>query len=295
MTELKNTIEDSSTGMAGMVGIDEWIPVADIKVDMQYQRPLVMGHVRKIAKEFDNKALGVLLVSERADGSHWVIDGQHRLAALRLLGRVEDAVPCHVYRNISVSDEALIFHMQTQRRQISPVDRFKARLFAGEETAITIDRIISRHGLQVQGYSAKGNLAAIVQVERIHAAHGEDRLNEVLTIAMSVLDGSNAGPSAAILDGINAFISRYEHLMDRNRLTRCVRDAGVDKVQRNATAVSDLMRESQGKACGRVLLSLYNHKLQTRRLPDWDSIASSDLVSKTKKAALKREKQQSAA
>jgi hypothetical protein len=103
----------------GVAGIDEWIVANDIRVDTQYQRPINIAHVRKIANEFDERAFGVILVSERADGSVYVIDGQHRLAAVKSMGRGGSEIPCHVYRGLSVGDEALIFHMQTQRNQIA--------------------------------------------------------------------------------------------------------------------------------------------------------------------------------
>jgi hypothetical protein len=173
--------------------------------------------------------------------------------------------------------------MQSQRRQIAPVDRFRARLFAGEETALKINAIIKRHGWTV-GNKQQGHLTAIAAAERIYMTFGPDRLDDVLGIVTESLAGEGDVPSATLLDGVNAFISRYEHLMDRSRLVRSVRASGQDRINRNTTAIKELMRESAGKACGRVLLSIYNHKLQTRRLPDWDSVTTGDLISKTRKA-----------
>src|SRR3990167_7964091 len=66
------------------VGI-EVIPLGKIEVDVQYQRRLSRGKVRQIVNNWDNRAAGSLLVSWRQNDQIVVIDGQHRLAAMRQL------------------------------------------------------------------------------------------------------------------------------------------------------------------------------------------------------------------
>ncbi|MDY5220460.1 MAG: DUF6551 family protein, partial [Eubacteriales bacterium] len=61
------------------------IPLACI-VTEEYQRVMNMRNVAGIVKHFDPAKLGVLVVSHRKDGTYAVLDGQHRLTALRKLG-----------------------------------------------------------------------------------------------------------------------------------------------------------------------------------------------------------------
>ena len=63
----------------------ECVPLERI-VTEQYQRILNMKNVAGIVKNFDPAKLGVLVVSHRTDGTYAVLDGQHRLTALRRLG-----------------------------------------------------------------------------------------------------------------------------------------------------------------------------------------------------------------
>jgi hypothetical protein len=260
------------TKTLGMVGTDEWLVASEIGVDMQYQRPLSMGHVRKIAREFNLKAFGVLLVSERANGTYWIIDGQHRLAAVKALGRGDMRLPCHVYRNLSVAEEAEIFHMQTQRKAISTVDRFRARLFAGDEHALSLNRIIQKHGLHVEQNTRRGTLPGIGAVERIYDRQGAQQLDDILTIAVAAWGDREQGIPAIVYQGLDAFLIRYGDRYDRDRLIRVLRSNDLERVTADAKALRSAMRDPcADMSFGRVIFGIYNRGLTTRRLPEWES------------------------
>jgi hypothetical protein len=265
----------SHTKTLGIFGSDEWIVASEIGVDMQYQRPLNVGHVRKIAREFNLKAFGVLLVSERANGTYWIIDGQHRLAAVKAMGRGDMRLPCHVYKNLSVAEEAEIFHMQTQRKAISSVDRFRARLFAGDETAMSINRIIQKHGLHVEQNTRKGCMAAISAAERIYERHGAQRLDDVLSIAVGAWGDREDGIPGSVIYGLDAFLLRYDGAFDRDRLIRVLRSNDLERMTADAKALRSAMRDAGPDASfGRVIFGIYNRGLTTRRLPEWETAQS---------------------
>ena len=87
----------------------ECVPLERIVAE-QYQRILNMKNVAGIVKNFDPAKLGVLVVSHRADGTYAVLDGQHRLAALRRLGY--DAANCIVLEGMTIRQEADYFRRQ---------------------------------------------------------------------------------------------------------------------------------------------------------------------------------------
>jgi hypothetical protein len=60
-----------------------------------YQRPVDMARARKIAKKFDERKIGLLTVSLR-DGQYWIVDGNHRLSALRMIGA--EKARCQILR-----------------------------------------------------------------------------------------------------------------------------------------------------------------------------------------------------
>jgi len=255
----------------------QMIPAANLRIDPRYQRELSYPHVRNIAKNLTMRAFGVLLVSRRDNGTMWVIDGQHRIEALKIKGMLSTLVPCHIYTGLSPEDEAVIFEMQTRRLAITPVQRFKTRLFFQEPKAMEIEKILHRYGFQA-GPTAPGNLPAVASVEKIYDRNGPERLDAILDLVTTVTDhDTSRAPSATILFGLNSFMMRYEGMYDRGRLLRALQATGIDKLSRNANAIKELMREDLGKSCGRAILTAYNNKLSTKRLPDWDSFITTTL------------------
>lgn len=59
----------------------DYISVGSIAIDPLYQRAVESRWVRHLADNWDDNAVGLICVSLRADGLHYVIDGQHRHAA----------------------------------------------------------------------------------------------------------------------------------------------------------------------------------------------------------------------
>jgi hypothetical protein len=106
----------------------------------------------------------------------------------------------------------------------------------------------------------------------------------VLDLVMTAIGEEDRVPSATLLDGVNVFLTRYEAVYNRARLIHAIRNSGPDKIQRNSESMKSLMGGNITTACGRVLLSLYNAKLQTRRLPEWDTISPHEASAKTRQS-----------
>lgn len=113
----------------------EFRPLGDLHLDDSYQRSIDIGPsqklVRKIAVNWDWGLCQPLIVAKRDDGSLWVVDGQHRLAAARLRPDIYD-LPCVVVHSAAASDEAAMFvALNQQRRPLTALDLFRASLEAG--------------------------------------------------------------------------------------------------------------------------------------------------------------------
>lgn len=78
-----------------------------------YQRTLNKNKVKRIAAEFDERIANEPKLSFR-DGKYYVFDGQHTIAARKLLNHDLDVdITCKVYFDMSEEDEALLFAQQT--------------------------------------------------------------------------------------------------------------------------------------------------------------------------------------
>lgn len=123
------------------------LKVKDIAVEV-YQRSLSSAHLNRIVRDFDDRLLGLPVVSLRNNGSMYVIDGQHRLAALAKLGIAE--VDCQVLRQTSTQAEAEMFvKVNTIKKGLNGVDKFFALLEANNASAISCKALFARHGWEL--------------------------------------------------------------------------------------------------------------------------------------------------
>ena len=137
--------------MRGLRPSLEFRPLHSLGIDPTYQRSIDVGGsqslIRRIAMHWDWGLCQPLTVAKRDDGSLWVVDGQHRLAAARLRSDIYD-LPCVVMPSQSADEEAATFvAMNQQRRPLSKLEIFRAALVAHDEEARTIDRALKDAGL----------------------------------------------------------------------------------------------------------------------------------------------------
>jgi len=83
------------------------VGVNDLQIDDSYQRSLNGVSVKKMAKEFNTNLLALPLVGVRSDGSMWVIDGQHRVAAAKLAS--VPTIDVRLVSGLSTAQEAQMF------------------------------------------------------------------------------------------------------------------------------------------------------------------------------------------
>lgn len=125
----------------------------ELRIDDSYQRSIETGPSQKlieaIAKNWDWRMCLPLVVSKRDNGSLYVIDGQHRLAAAQLRGDIP-FLPCCVSIYGSVADEAAMFvRMNRARRAINRLDDFHAATAGGDADALLIKEIVEAAGFTV--------------------------------------------------------------------------------------------------------------------------------------------------
>ena len=153
-----------------------WLPISGLNIcntgKGAYQRPLRQKWAQWIADHFDPDEFGVLVVAERGDGTYWVLDGQQRLAALRLLGWSSDQqVPCEIIAEPSLQREAELFAGRNRRVNLRYLDLFMARVAAGEARAVAVAHIIESCGYRVSHLERAGNLYAVQACERVYQGY----------------------------------------------------------------------------------------------------------------------------
>ena len=163
------------------------LPTDSLEVDLRYQRLVNSELVSKIASHYSEALFSPLLVAERKtrEGiSYYVVDGQHRLEAAKLLDLVE--VPCFVYSGMTPAEEANLFvNQQVASRRLTPKDTYKANVFIGnpQNIDVIIDKTLKKykHRIGVHCHDTGGWYAIVTLRDTVRLV-GEDGLSKTLLI-----------------------------------------------------------------------------------------------------------------
>jgi hypothetical protein len=198
----------------------EIVPVAELTIDKDYQRGLT-SFWQTVAEKFNPALVGTLIVSERGKRKN-VVDGQTRLKAMTEIGKT--AAPCLIYEGLSKKQEALLFSLlQTQRRNMTTYERFRAQLVAGEEMAIGISTIAQEVGFELSAKQTNNTIRAISALERMWRIDPE-HLREILELVRDIWGVDNRDAvSAQILTGLSTFV-RNQTSIDYDRLRKRLAD-----------------------------------------------------------------------
>ena len=129
-----------------------------------YQRHLNASRVKRIAAEFDERIANAPKVSYR-DGHYYVFDGQHTIAARKLLNNNADLnIVCKVYSGLTEQEEALLFAQQTGiSAPLTAGAKLRAKIHGGDPEAIAFQSATQRagFGLSFNQSHAKWKIACI--------------------------------------------------------------------------------------------------------------------------------------
>jgi len=268
-------------------GSAEVVLIAELNIDPAYQRDLRHDLVNKIAKEYDIVKAGPILVSHRADGSLWVVDGQHRLAGAAQAGETE--MFAHVVHGLTQSQEAELRLARNERRSDTIAEKWRSRLVMGDPKAEAITELVHQHGTEINltpvttsGINAIATLELIWDIDSTGVWLG--RVLRVLedayispdtsSVADTRIDPTNA--SSAQLKAICWFLGQhidsretaYEDFVSR------LREFGVEDVRRKAVSHKAANGGSLWLNTYRAMVEIYNFRRQEKSKLKWKTIGS---------------------
>jgi len=218
----------------GTLPVLQYCTPEQLKIDETYQRTLETGPsqtlIRKIAMFWDWSLCQPLIVSRRADGEHYVVDGQHRLAAAKLRNDIFQ-LPCVVATYGTSADEAASFvALNQQRRPLSALDLFKAALMAGDQQATAIHQAIEDSGLKLSNHASthqmkEGRICNIGGLQRCYQRQGERALATSLKVLARAFPNQLLRYAGTLFPGIAAVIS--DELKIRTPIAPLVDQAGA--------------------------------------------------------------------
>lgn len=246
----------------------EWVNVENIATDPKYQRVLDMRRAQKIADNLDPDGLGMLTLSRRKDGSLVVVDGQHRVEALRLAGYGDASIQCEVFDELSVKEEASIFGLRNSTKIPRPLDKWKARVVARDSIAIEIEKLCALLGLRIAAGGGDGAISCVTTLERIYrgrnCATKPKDLERVLRIAINAWGRDcRAALSSQVVGGLGLIIEKHNKALDDHRMGSALGRHGgrADGVIGEARARARIAG-SVVKNAANTMLDIYNKGLR---------------------------------
>lgn len=247
------------------------LAVAQLVVDPDVQRAVDTGRVAKIADTLNLDALGTITVSHRSNGSYHVIDGQHRVAAVRLAGGDDEKVLCRVFDRLTLAEEAEMFRLLNNTAKPTVLDLFRVRVVEGDPDALAIVSALRKSGWKVAAAQA-GCIAAAGAVERLYRRDPEALEKSVATIARAWGHDLPAN-DGRLIEGIGLVFARYGAAIQVADLVPRLSPfaGGPGALLGKAKGLSQLIGGQQAHAVAEIVVEVYNRQRKTRALPPWRS------------------------
>jgi hypothetical protein len=253
------------------------IPANLLDIDPGVQRDLNPNRVKKIADNFNEHSLGVLVVSRRSTGQvgkyrYVVLDGQTRLEAIRKVTGQDDTtmgVMCQIYTNLSRREEAEIFLTHNDRSAVRKIDRFRIALVAQEQWAEELNAVVIKHGFEISpNVSTARRVTAIGTLERLYRMDGGldsiDRAFDTLTTAWG--HQVNAASDAS-LAGLGLLYQRHPGQVDFRGLANRLASAGSSAAFRGEVSQRRQALElTLSEAAYRYVIQLHDKGRKSRRI-----------------------------
>lgn len=252
-----------------------------LDVDPDVQRRVNEGRVARLAADFHEGALGVLVVSARESLDpatseiklrYIVLDGQTRLAALRKFTGTEGTVfplVCQVFHGLTRAQEAEIFLTHNDRAAVRKIDLFRLALVARQPWAIELNDIVSRHG-----YAAKDSalperrFTAISTAQRIvRLADGAKSLDRAFDLLSRSWGYRVNAASAEAVDGLGLLFHRHGNDVEVVKFAAKLATADTPQTfKANVLAYRAATGISRTEAAYRYVLKVYNSGRRTKAL-----------------------------
>lgn len=200
----------------GRMPVLQFLQPDELAIDPAYQRSIEGSDsqqlIRSIARNWNWDLCLPLVVSRRANGGMYVIDGQHRLEAARLRNDIAH-LPCVVGDYSDAAAEAANFvHLNKRRRPLTGLDIFKAAVASGDEDAVSISRAIAAAKLELAPHQTAagwkpGMIAHIGGIKQAWKANPHVAA-EALKLLAAAYDGEILRYAGTIWPGIAAITDK---------------------------------------------------------------------------------------
>ncbi|WP_411815753.1 DUF6551 family protein [Gordonia sp. SND2] len=197
------------------------ISVDELFADPEYQRDLDPNRAKAMSVKWEPRLVGTLEVSDRGETSeprYAVINGQHRMAAARLLDPTM-ALPCTVHSGLTVQQEAALFwDIDRTTKKLSNWDRWYARRAAGDKDVASIEAVCTEFGYRVSHSPVENALQCCSALEFVYRRCDLQTLRDVLEFVGDVWPADPEARKANVIKGLALVLFDYRGQVHTGRL-----------------------------------------------------------------------------
>lgn len=245
-----------------------WLPLDQMKVNPLAQREQNQARIDYLVAHLDLEQLGNPTVNVR-DGSVFIIDGQHRIEAMRQFGFTTEKVQCWAYEGLTEEEEAEKFLQLNDVLVVAALPKYRAAITAGRAEECDIDRVVRSLGLCVTADQIPGGIRAVGTLRRVYTRSDAATLSRTLRIIRDSFGDS--GMEAAVIDGIGHLTQRYNGELDEDKAVRMLGQihAGVNGLLGNAEKIRRQTGNAKGQCVAAAAVDAINRGKGGKKLPSW--------------------------
>ena len=225
----------------------------------------------RLIKEWDERLLDPLVVSFR-DGKFNVVDGQHRIAAMRKMnGGKEVMVRCVIYSGLSYKQEAdLCYKLDKAKKRLTLAQATNAKVESGTDMDVKkVKLLLESHGFiwalnkRSRGANEFCSVRAVMNAWR---ELGSVEFSHMLLLLRRTWDGQPASLTSLMISGMTLFLKTYAREMDDKLFVRQLSKVNPDEIIRRGRL--DFSTNNNALRFGRVILEKYNNQRSSaKKLP----------------------------
>ena len=256
---------------ADIQGIEELLSTGELYSGQPYQRPVLDRVVDKLVREWDPRLLTPLVVSYR-DGRYNLVDGQHRVCAMRKKNGGKDVTAlCRVYHGLTYEQEAeLYYKLDRAKGHLRLAHATKALVESGADAEIIeIKRLLEDAGFVWALDKPTGEAFEVEATRAVINAYrllGGAAFSRMLLLTAKTWRGAPSSVKASFLSGMALFLKTYETELDDDVFIKRLSAVDPEEILRRGKA--DFSTNKAALRFARVILGKYNSQQRGgRKLP----------------------------
>lgn len=251
------------------------VPIQQMRIPpaLVTQREFRKAHGDRLAAELDLNKLGFPIINHRT-GIYWVLDGQHRIYALKANGFEKDVLDCEVYEELTDAEMADIFLGRDDRKSIPIYDKFHVACTAGRQRERDIQRAVESNGLTISRQREERGVAAVGALGKVYDRSGEIVLGQVARTIRNSFSGDLLGFDRAVIEGLGLVFNRYNGRTNEKDLASRLSSTqhGARGLLRKAETIRERTGNAKSQCVAAAVVDIYNKGIGPRakdRLPSW--------------------------